>query len=283
MHVAQQLRSEQFECRMGGETVGREAILGEWHPLDRFGLVVDEPLGGLGASLLLQLAITQFFDCRPDRRGAGAAYPEFALFHLGGPHGDFSHFDFWPPRKEVLLPANDPLALLEAVNAAGISMLALPEGEHGDLSALESGPSSWAEQGSALDRLRTTFLYSPSGRVDRPDFELLSAAPQARENIDGTLDIMSSVRAIRERVAASGRATTGVMGDADDLRWAEIVETRLDEVRPEAFELAAARVRACVDPGTGALVQSHAILSPDAALARIAGTTGVAAAGGSSR
>lgn len=283
MHVAQQLRGEQFECRIGGEAVGHEAILGEWHPLDRFGLVVDEPLGGLGASLLLQLAITQFFDCRPGRRSAGATYPEFVLFHVGGPHGDFSHFDFWPPRKEVMLPPNDPVALLEAINSHGISVLALPAGEHGDLSAFESGPSSWAEQGSALDRLRATFIYSPSGRVDRPDFELRSAAPQARENIDGTLDIISTVRSIRERVGTSGMVTTGVMGNADDLRWAEIVETRLAEVRPEAFELAAARVRACLDPGSGALVQSHAILSPTAALAMISGITGVAVMDNSSR
>lgn len=271
MHVAQQLREEYFECRRGNGPIPTADVLGEWHPLDRFGLVVDEALGGLGASLLLQLAITQFFDCKAERRTEGATYPEFYVFHVGGPHGDFSHFDFWPPRKEVHVSGDDPLSLVEALNSHAITVVALPEGVSGELSVLESGPSSWAEQGSALDRIRMAFTYSASGAVERPDFEIRSTAPQARENIDGTIDIMSSVRAIRESVAAAGRVSTGVMGDADNLRWGEIVETRLDEVPAEAFTRAAARIRERVDAESGVLVQSFSFLSPAAALERIAG------------
>lgn len=270
MHVAQQLRTGYFESSAGSTQLSTEEVLGEWHLLDRFGLIVNEAFGGLGASLLLQLAITQYFDCKPERRGEVATYPEFYLFHVGGPHGDFSHFDFWPPRKEVHVPANDPLALLEALNAHGISVIALPEGDAGDLALLESGPSSWAEQGSARDRLRACYTYSATGRVAQADFEIRERAPQTRENITGTIDIMSSVVAIRERVAASGTITSGMMGDADDLRWCEIVETRLHEVSAGAREEALQRIQSCLDE-TGALTQSYGRISATQALKLIAG------------
>jgi len=224
-----------------------------------------------GAGLLLQLAITRFFDCKPERRGEGATYPEFYVFHVGGPHGDFSHFDFWPPRKEVRVPAGDPLALLETINSHAITVIALPEGKFGPLSALEDGPSSWAEQGSARDRIHSAFTYSAKGAVDRSDFEISTSAPPVRENIDGTIDIMSSVRAVRESVAAAGTVSTGVMGDADNLRWGEVVETRVTEVPADAFARAAGRMQACVDSRTGALSQHYARLSPGEALERIAG------------
>src|SRR5947209_7891824 len=68
MHVADQLFVEAFEAQIGGERVSPEAIFPDWSLLDRFGIVVSEPLGGLGASLLLQLAIANFYSVRPDRR-----------------------------------------------------------------------------------------------------------------------------------------------------------------------------------------------------------------------
>ncbi len=129
MHVADQLFVEAFEVRIGGERVSPEAVFPDWSLLDRFGIVVTEPLGGLGASLLLQLAIAKFYSVRPDRRADMPVYPEIYLFHVGGPHGDFSYFDFWPPRKEVRVAASQPVSLLEAINAHGITRLAIPLGK----------------------------------------------------------------------------------------------------------------------------------------------------------
>lgn len=63
MHVADQLFVEAFEVRIGDERVSPEAVFPDWSLLDRFGIVVTEPLGGLGASLLLQLAIAKFTRC----------------------------------------------------------------------------------------------------------------------------------------------------------------------------------------------------------------------------
>src|SRR5258708_26780336 len=119
MRAASQLFVEAFEVQIDGERVSPDTVLRDWSPLDRFGIVVTEPLGGLGASLLLQLAIAIFYSVRPDRRASVPVYPEIYLFHVGGPHGDFSYFDFWPSRKEVRVAASQPVSLLEAINAHG--------------------------------------------------------------------------------------------------------------------------------------------------------------------
>ncbi len=126
--MAEQLFVEAFEVHIEGVLVSHEAVFPDWSLLDRFGIVVTEPLGGLGASLLLQLAIAEFYDVRPDRRAGTPVYPEIYLFHVGGPHGGFSYFDFWPPRKEVRVAASQPVALLEAINTHRITRLAIPVG-----------------------------------------------------------------------------------------------------------------------------------------------------------
>jgi hypothetical protein len=52
MHVADHIYVEAFEVEVGGEQVSPEAVFPDWSLLDRFGIIVAEPLGGLGASLL---------------------------------------------------------------------------------------------------------------------------------------------------------------------------------------------------------------------------------------
>jgi hypothetical protein len=149
MHVADQLFAEAFEVQIDGKQVGPGAVFPDWSPLDRFGIVVTEPLGGLGASLLLQLAIALFYSVRPDRRAGMAMYPEIYLFHVGGPHGDFSYFDFWPPRKEVRVAAAAPVSLLEAINAHAITRLAVPPTQHRDHRSedMPLGPVTWLNLG----------------------------------------------------------------------------------------------------------------------------------------
>ena len=74
MHVADQIFAEAFEVEVGGERVSPEAVFPNWSLLDRFGIIVAEPLGGLGASLPLQLAIANFYSVRPDRRASWPVY-----------------------------------------------------------------------------------------------------------------------------------------------------------------------------------------------------------------
>ncbi len=78
MHAASQLFVEAFEVQIEGERVSPDTVFPDWSPLDRFGIVVTEPLGGLGASLLLQVAIALFYSVRPDRRAGTPVYPEIS-------------------------------------------------------------------------------------------------------------------------------------------------------------------------------------------------------------
>jgi hypothetical protein len=60
MHAASQLFVEAFEVQIEGEPVSPDTVFPDWSPLDRFGIVVAEPLGGLGASLLGLLSAVSF-------------------------------------------------------------------------------------------------------------------------------------------------------------------------------------------------------------------------------
>ena len=270
MHAASQLFVEAFEVQVDGERVSPDAVFPDWSPLDRFGIVVTEPLGGLGASLLLQLAIAMFYSVRPDRRAGTPVYPEVYLFHVGGPHGDFSNFDFWPPRKEVRVPASQPVALLEAINAHAITRLAMPAGDMGADSVLRSGPSTWAEQASARERLRSCFGYASDGRVTGGDVRISSRDPRVQENITDSVTPLPGMMSFREELAS---ATLPCWPDpsvtADGYRWADVVERRADEVaqpvRARVAEALAARVN------SGELAEVYQRITTAEILAYIAG------------
>ncbi len=270
MHVADQLFVEAFEAQIDGERVSPDAVFPDWSPLDRFGIVVSEPLGGLGASLLIQLAIAMFYSVRPDRRARTPMYPEIYLFHVGGPHGDFSYFDFWPPRKEVRVAARQPVALLESINAHGITRLAMPLGDTGAESALRSGPSTWAEPASAADRLRSCFGYRPDGRVADGDVQISSRDPRVHENITDSVNPLPGVISYREELAS---VTLPRWPDptvaADGYRWADVVERRVDEVaqavRDRVAEGLAARM------SSGGLAEVYQRITTAECLAYIAG------------
>jgi len=270
MHVADQLWAEAFEVRIGAERVSPDAVFPDWSLLDRFGIVVTEPLGGLGASLLLQLAIAKFYSVRPDRRASMPVYPEIYLFHVGGPHGDFSYFDFWPPRKEVRVAASQPVSLLEAINAHGITRLAMPPGETGADSVLRTGPSTWAEQASAMERLRSCFAYAPNGHAVGGDVRISSRDPRVHENITASVTPLPGALAFRQELPS---VTLPCWPDpsvaADGYRWADVVERRVDEVpqsvRGHVAEALAARLR------SGELVEAYRRITTAEALACIAG------------
>jgi hypothetical protein len=230
MHVAHQLSTSQFEAFVDGARVEVTEVMPAWTPDDRFGVVINDPFGALGASLLLQLAIARFYEVDPARRDQSPLYPEIYLFHVGGPHGDFSSFDFWPPRKEVKLTAGQPLTLLEAINDRAITRLALPAGPTGDLANLDHGPSSWAERATATHRLKSCFFYRPDGCVDIADMELRATDPRALENIAETLDIVNVAATSRAEVEAGVYNFVGRTVASDVINWANLVELRKHEV-----------------------------------------------------
>lgn len=219
MHTATQLSAAQFSIEIEGSMSTREELLPAWGPLDRLGIVVAEPLGGVGASLLIQVAITAFYDCRPQRRADhGTIYPEFYVFHATRRHGDHSWFDFWPERKEIVV--RDAGALLEAVNDRAISRLLVPDGRPAPLEYRAK------EVDAFCDRITSAFCYSPGGRVTDSDVVIRGLVAQTEANVINTLS-STSAGALTE-AEEDGRES-----DEEGRRWRARYVRRLREVTAE--------------------------------------------------
>lgn len=165
MHMIHLLSSEMFEVSLDGYPSSIQAVFPDWRDGDRFGIVIDEPFGGLGATHLIQMAATMFYDAKPSRRAERKVYPEIYAFHYGRGFGAHAPFDFWPARREVLLK-KDHCVLLDAINDRGITRLAVPDRPKRD------SVHRPKEEDAALDRIVSAVLYSPTGRVDAPDFSI---------------------------------------------------------------------------------------------------------------
>ena len=236
MHTAHQLDVSMFDVEVDGRSASRESILPEWTTHDRLGVVVHEPLAALGASLLIQLAVTAFYDKRPERRETHPQYPEIYVFHVGGRRGDHRAFDFWPPRKEVFVD-DDPSAVLGALNDRAITRLLVPERE-----ATKFVPDYWADLNSLEERLVTSFAYSATGRVTRPDVRIVSRDPVLETNAQRALDPHG--RLTWARSVADPELEESMPGPTpapEAHRWAASLAARVDEVPAGFLERAAAR------------------------------------------
>ena len=179
MHTATQLNTSQFSVSIDGVVATREDLFPGWGESDRLGVIIDRPLGALGASLAIQLGITLFYDVAPKRRKS-TLYPEVYLFHVGGRFGDFSNFDIFPPRKEVFL-ADAPAMILEALNDRAISRLLVVEGEVGQ------AQHHFKEPASAYDRIKSVLAYSPSGAVHNSDVVIDGLSRRVEVNAKNTI------------------------------------------------------------------------------------------------
>lgn len=266
MHTALQLCADDFRIEIDGAPSDLTALFPGWTPHDRFGIVVHEPYGAIGASYLIQAAIVAFYDIRPQRRagrGPGivepndvAVYPEIYVFHVGGRHGDFSMFDFWPARKEVFVES-DARVVLDAVNDRGITRLAVPDGpsrrvEH-----------EYKEPAAARDRIDSVFGYSATGRVDRPDITIAGVRPAAEVSPRDVLDPQRICIEVSAPDFARLTTTDPVLLQRE---WARCVQQRVDEAQA-GLELARSR-RAALDDA-GVLRETYRRISVDDALKRL--------------
>jgi hypothetical protein len=259
MHTGGLLFSADFDVSVNGASVGVDGLLPGWDARDRFGIVVDGTLDIIGASLLTQAAIAAHFDVRPQRRGPHPVYPEIFVFHVGGRRGDHSNYDFWPPRKEVILPTRSPSALLTEINARAITRLALPDLAPADPTCLGEGPSTWAEQYSARDRIVSWFAYSPSGSVGESDIAIRALDARLAQNTDSTLHPLETVEAVLagdEDLAYTEDSASDLPAELlagipeDNRRWAAEVRARIGEVDPARMrELISARQHATLLQG----------------------------------
>jgi hypothetical protein len=209
MHSSSELRSDAFAITLDDRPASIEQVLGGFDERDRLGVVVRHPCGAVGASTFLLAAITAFYDLQRARGGEFFIYPDYFLFHVGGPRGDHSMLDVFPAHKEVVVP-DDPEALLEAINDRAITWLLVED--------REPGPADLRREtlASARSRIRGAFAYSPHGRV-----------------LDGDLRIAGNgVTESYVRAVLDPDELIASIGDPDD-QYAAAIAGRAAEVPPQ--------------------------------------------------
>jgi hypothetical protein len=270
MHTAKLFKPENFDVEVGGESTDLRGLFPASAPHDRFGIVVTETFGGLGASLLIQAAIANFFAVYPERRKEHPAYPEIYLFHDGGPQGDHNSFDFWPPRKEVFVEGGDPVAMLGEINARAITRLAVPDTAPGDPERLTTGISTWAEQAAARERLASCFAYSAKGQVVDADIRISSADEELEMNPDYTFWPGAFIDAI-EKGEGSEDNLPGLSIPIDNVRYAAQTKSRLHEVSDAVREELSAERKADRERTGGMRVETYRRIDVERTLDIIAG------------
>lgn len=156
-----------FGFEVDGRPAGIEDVFEGFGEHDRVGLVMRRPCGAVGASALLTAAITAFYDVQRSRSEHFLVYPDYFLFHVGGPLGDHGRLDIWPRRKEVVVE-DDPERILEAIDDRGITRLLVEDGTPGGGSLAEEPVAS------ARSRIRSCLAYSPAGRARDADVRVAS-------------------------------------------------------------------------------------------------------------
>lgn len=215
MHTSFQLRASYFQISVDGCKANAAQLFPSWSEHDRLGVIIDRPLGAIGASLLIQLAITMFYDASPDRRKR-QIYPEVYFFHKGGRYGDFSYFDVFPTRKEVFLPDN-PAETLESINDRAITRLCVVD------KSTQTTKHYFKERAAALDRIRSAFAYSPTGRTPGSDVTITPTNRRATLNTNAILDPKG--RGYAEMLQASAR-------DAENLQSINVFDQDTEVMRP---------------------------------------------------
>jgi hypothetical protein len=170
MHTLTQLDLAMFDIEINGAPATAEALLPDWNEHDRLGVVIAEPLGGVGSSHLIQLAITLYYATHERRRGHLAVYPEIYAFHINGGHGSHAAFDFWPARREIIVDA-DPRSALASINDHAITRLAVPDRPE-SASSHDLDIFSFKELDAARDLVTSSFAYSADGRTARSDVSI---------------------------------------------------------------------------------------------------------------
>jgi hypothetical protein len=270
VHTAKLFKPENFDVEIEGESTDLRGLFPGSVQHDRFGIVVTETFGGLGASLLIQAAIANFFAVFPERRKEHPAYPEIYLFHDGGPQGDHNSFDFWPPRKEVFVDAGNPPAMLGEINARAITRLAVPDSEPGDPERLMTGISTWAEQAAARERITSCFAYSAKGQVADADVRISSADEELEMNPEYTFWPGAFIKAIEENEGSEDNLP-GLSIPIDNVRYAAQTKSRLHEVADGVREELHAERRADWESAGGMRAETFRRIDIERALGIIAG------------
>ncbi|MDF2049575.1 hypothetical protein [Arthrobacter sp. Cr_A7] len=229
MHTSFQLQSELFKIRIDGRSADLADLFPDWTGHDRVGVISNSPFAPLGASVLIQAAVTQFFNHRReniahftkllDREGerevlertlkraeltgrrndpaaaatkakiAFGAYAEIYVLHIDKRTGDHSSLDVFPANREVTVP-KDFIAVITQLADLGITRLLLPEGPSGDATL------DWEIRAALRDRIQDVFVYHPEGRVSDFNIEISATSPVVEENPEAVLSAREVIAAI---------------------------------------------------------------------------------------
>lgn len=217
MHSTQDLSSDVFTISANGLPGSLESLLPGFGPRDRLGIVTREPCGALGASTLILAAVTAFYDRQRASGEPFFIYPENFVFHVGRPHGDHGWLEVWPPHKEVVV-ADDPEALLEAINDRAVTHLVLPERVPRQVELRRETLAS------ARAGIRTAIVYAEDGEVADADVEITGTAVTERYAATVLEQSTTIAAADRERVAARRRARMRDGAVAETYRRIELAE-----------------------------------------------------------
>lgn len=261
MHVATLLRTDMFQIRIAGKPATMDDLFPGWTAFDRFGLVIDQTMGGVGATQLLQCAMMAYYDVKPERRSARATYPEIYAFHIGKSHGAHAPYDFWPARREVILRTSDHREVLDAINDRGITRLAVPDRPPRDVVHRPK------EVDAALDRITSAFVYDASGRVAGGEVEITGADRRTEFNPTQTLRPVAEIVGARRAPGAVNSMGIPIKeADDDYARWLEACDT---EITPEGRQQAL-EVRQALRSPDGTTTETYRRVDVTEALRRLA-------------
>jgi hypothetical protein len=255
MHTARQLDAAMFSIELGGRSASFQDLLPGWTADSRLGVVVRQPLGALGASFLIQAAMTAFYDARPSRRKRPLSAEVF-LFHAGGRFGGLAPMDVWPPRKEVLVGPS-PQDLLAAINNCAITHLVLPEGP------MIAADHHYKEPDAAHDRIAAAYLYSPGGRVVDADLSIAVEDARALEDIEAAVRPQGLLAAVEANLTQADPASA-----PEKQRFAEALRAAVGDV-PSAIREAAGQARSALQRPGGAVLETYRRLSVEEAIAHL--------------
>lgn len=251
MHTATFFNTGMFSVTIDEAAATPQALL-NWGPQDRLGLVVTSSFGGLGASLLTQLATSVFYDEPGKGRRDGPVYPDIYCFHVGGRYGNHGAFDFAPSRKEVIVETSDVLGV---INSHGITHLVVPDGP---AHTIKHG---FKEPEAAADRIKACFAYGHEGAMENADVVICSTEPWVLRNSQMTLRPEEMMADLASRTWSSPE-------EHEDKQ--SVVQSYRDRAYEVGEELRAHKIQRFVAAElTGKLEESYRRVSLDFALSRL--------------
>lgn len=156
-----------FELTVGGRRSEISDVFPGFEERNRLGLVMRRPCGAVGASTLILVTVTAFYDIQRAKGGEFFVYPDYFLFHVGGSFGNHKMLDIFPAHKEVVVE-DDPEELLRAINDRAVTRLLVEDVEPGD--------PTFERPTLASSRILTALAYFPRGRARDADVEVSGSA-----------------------------------------------------------------------------------------------------------